>query len=260
VDTVYTSVSYTLTPGADVETLATIDETDTAAINLTGNASGNQIIGNDGNNVINGGGGVDQMTGRGGNDTYFVDNATDTVTESGGQGIDTVRTSVSWTLTAGADVEILRTTSDFGAIDLTGNSSGNVVIGNNASNILNGRDGNDELWGGSGHDSFLFDTALDAAFNVDIIADFDVPDDTNLNDDTILLDDAVFSSSLGLGNISAGEFVTGATAQDANDRIIYDDVTGALFYDSDGNGGTAAIQFAELTPGLALTNLDFLVV
>jgi hypothetical protein len=33
----------------------------------------------------------------------------------------------------------------------------------------------------------------------------------------------------------------------------------ALSYDSDGNGATPAIQFAKLTPGLALTYLDFLV-
>jgi serralysin len=36
--------------------------------------------------------------------------------------------------------------------------------------------------------------------------------------------------------------------------------TGALSYDSDGFGGTAAVQFAQLSPGLALTNIDFVVV
>ena len=41
---------------------------------------------------------------------------------------------------------------------------------------------------------------------------------------------------------------------------MYDSATGALFYDSDGVGGTAAIQFAELSAGLALTSQDFLVV
>jgi Ca2+-binding RTX toxin-like protein len=140
------------------------------------------------------------------------------------------------------------------AIDLSGNANGNIVRGNNGNNVIGGGNGRDTLTGLGGQDSFLFDTPLDAAINLDVITDFTVADDT------ILLDDAIFSSSLGLGNIAAGEFVIGTAALDANDRIIYDSNTGALFYDSDGVGGTAAIQFAELDTGLALTNLDFLVV
>ena len=37
-------------------------------------------------------------------------------------------------------------------------------------------------------------------------------------------------------------------------------VTGAVYYDSDGTGGVAQIQFAQLDPGLVLTNHDFFVV
>ena len=83
--------------------------------------------------------------------------------------------------------------------------------------------------------------------------------DFDLADDTIVLEDAVFGA-LAPGGLSGGEFVVGAAAQDANDYIIYNDVTGALLYDSDGAGGTAAIQFAELNPGLGLSNLDIIVV
>ena len=78
-------------------------------------------------------------------------------------------------------------------------------------------------------------------------------------DDTILLDQDIFSNNLGLGYISAGELVIGSAALDANDRIIYDSNTGVLSYDADGAGGSAAIQFAELPIGLALTYEDFLV-
>ena len=97
------------------------------------------------------------------------------------------------------------TTDDYvaGSIDLTGNASGNVVRGNNGNNVINGGDGNDELTGRGGEDSFLFDTALERGVNIDVVTDFDVADDT------ILLDDDIFSSGLGLGNISAGEFVIG---------------------------------------------------
>ena len=242
--------------------------------NLTGSLFHDDLWGDDGANVINGmagndtlkgfGGddtlngeaGVDTMFGGLGNDTYLVDNFNDIVQENGGQGNDTVRTSGSYRLTAGADIETLRTTNDNGSTDsvLSGNGNGNVVIGDNGHNRLNGGDGNDELTGRGGIDEFRFNTALNAAGNVDRITDF------NVADDEIQLDQDIFSSSLGLGNISAGELVIGAAAQDANDRIIYNSATGALFYDNDGVGGNAQVQFATLTAGLALTNLDFLVV
>ena len=47
---------------------------------------------------------------------------------------------------------------------------------------------------------------------------------------------------------------------DGNDRIIYNTTTGALYYDPDGDGAAAAVQFATLGTGLALTAADFFVV
>jgi Ca2+-binding RTX toxin-like protein len=156
----------------------------------------------------------------------------------------------------GAAVETLRTIddADLTAINLAGNATINDIIGNAGNNVINGGNGNDELIGRAGQDSFLFDSPLNAASNIDHVTDFSVADDT------ILLDQTIFSSSLGLGNISAGELVIGTVAQDADDRLIYDSTTGALFYDNDGNGGNAQVQFATLGTGLALTNLDFFVV
>jgi len=215
------------------------------------------LRGEDGNDYLRGGLGHDTMIGGTGNDTYEVDSVFDVVTETGSQGIDVVSASVSYTLPAGADVETLQTTNFGGtsAINLTGNSSGNLVIGNNGGNILNGGNGNDELTGRGGQDSFLFNTPLSAAFNVDVITDFTVADDA------IWLDDDVFTSNLLAGNSVAGsQFVIGTAALDGGDRIIYDDTTGAVYYDSDGIGGVAQIQFATLSAGLALTNFDFLVV
>jgi Ca2+-binding RTX toxin-like protein len=255
IDEVRTSTSYTLTAGADIEILRTTDDNGTLPLHLTGNSSGNQIIGNNGGNTINGGGGSDQLAGRGGNDTYIVNNANVTIVENGGQGIDTVQASVSYTLTEGADVEYVTTTDNFGfaAIDLTGNSSGNVVIGNLGNNVLNGGGGDDQLFGQAGQDQFLFNTALDAANNIDVIVDFWMPDDT------IVLENAIFGA-FAAGDLAAERFVVGTAAQDASDNIIYDINTGALFYDSDGTGAAAAIQFAEVSAGLALTHLDFLIV
>jgi Ca2+-binding RTX toxin-like protein len=251
-DVARTSTDFALTPGADIERLETTDPNGTANLLLYGNNTGNQIIGNAGHNYIDGQGGVDQMTGLAGNDTYIVDHANDRVTEAGGQGIDSVYAYVSWTLTAGSDVEVVIAASA-NSMNLTGNANGNVLLGNNASNILNGADGRDELTGFGGQDAFLFNTPLNAASNVDTITDF------NVADDTIRLEQAIFPA-FGIGTISADQFVISSQAQDANDRIIYDSNTGALFYDSDGVGGSSQVQFADLSSGLGLTNADFLVV
>jgi Ca2+-binding RTX toxin-like protein len=151
----------------------------------------------------------------------------------------------------------LETTNATGtaAINLTGNASGNVVIGNNGRNTLNGGGGRDELTGGGGDDLFLFNTPLDAVFNIDTITDYSVADDT------ILLDDSVFTEVTAIGfQIDPAQFVIAATAQDADDRIIYNSSTGALLYDADGTGATAAIQFATLSPGLGLQFFDFAIV
>ena len=77
-------------------------------------------------------------------------------------------------------------------------------------------------------------------------------------DDTIQLDDALFAG-VTAANLSS-VIVFGAAALDANDRIIYNSATGALYYDADGSGAGAAIQFAQLDAGVALTISDFAVI
>ena len=117
--------------------------------------------------------------------------------------------------------------------------------------MLDGKGGNDVLQGREGADRFGFTTALGAG-NVDLILDFQP------GVDTIALDDAVFAA-LAAGRARAGAFVIGAAAQDADDRIVYNPATGQLFFDADGSGAGAAIQFATLQAGLDLTAGDFTV-
>jgi Ca2+-binding RTX toxin-like protein len=57
--------------------------------------------------------------------------------------------------------------------------------------------------------------------------------------------------------LHSGAGVTAAA--DANDFLIYNATTGALYYDPDGNGDAAAVQFATLSAGLALTAGNFVV-
>jgi Ca2+-binding RTX toxin-like protein len=247
-DSVQSYISYTL--GANLENL----HLNYGNLNGTGNALDNYISGITGDNIIDGGLGVDTMSGSFGNDTYYVDNPSDSVRETAGQGSDTVRTTVSYGLPAGQDIEYLATMSHSGTapINLYGNFASNIVAGNDGANTIAGGDGRDELFGGGGQDRFQFDTPPNAATNLDVISDF------NVADDTIVLENAVFTA-LPAGPLAADRFRVG-TALDANDNVIYNAQNGALFYDADGNGAGAAVQFAQLTAGLALTANDFLVV
>jgi len=152
-DTVQTSVTYTLS--ANVETLVL---TGAAAINGTGNALNNTITGNAGNNTLNGGMGADTLIGGLGNDTYVVDNIGDRVTEGSNAGIDTVQSTISYTL--GTNLEHLTLTGS-AAVDGTGNALNNVITGNAGNNKLNGGAGADTMIGGLGNDTYVVDNAGD---------------------------------------------------------------------------------------------------
>ena len=69
-----------------------------------------------------------------------------------------------------------------------------------------------------------------------------------------------FMPGLANGTLAASAFRVGTTAIDASDRIIYNDDTGELFFDQDGTGAAAKVQFAEIDPGLAMSNQEFFVI
>ena len=252
-DTVAAKENFTLTPGAEVETLITTNDSGTSAIALVGNAFSQAIAGNAGNNYLDGGGGADTLYGRGGNDTFIVD-TNDFIVETVGGGTDTVAASGHYQLNGGAEVEILSTTNNAGtgAIDLTGNEVGQSMAGNAGANRLDGRGGHDLLIGFGGTDSFAFTTALGSG-NIDTIADM------VSGVDRILLDDAVFTG-LAPGMLVDAAFRVGSSAQDADDRIIYNPVTGVLLFDADGSGASGALHFATLSGAPGLTSADFFVI
>ncbi|MFN0193740.1 MAG: tandem-95 repeat protein [Aestuariivirga sp.] len=129
-------------------------------INGTGNALNNNLIGNGGSNILNGLGGGDYMQGNKGNDTFYVDNAADLVFEGFNEGIDTVRSSLSFAL--GSDLEKLYLLT--GALDGTGNSLSNFIYGNDSSNKIDGGMGADRLFGYKGNDTFTVDSTGDLVF------------------------------------------------------------------------------------------------
>jgi Ca2+-binding RTX toxin-like protein len=139
------------------------------------------------------------------------------------------------------------------AINLTGNALANYIIGNDGANVLNGGAGSDVLNGRGGADMFAFTDALGAT-NVDLVIDFVG------GSDRLALDDAIFAGIGTPGAFSAGAFVVGTQAADADDRIIYDQATGRLFYDADGSSAGAAVLFATLSGNPTLSASDFAVI
>jgi Ca2+-binding RTX toxin-like protein len=294
IDTVRSSVSWTL--GHDIEYLVL---TGTDSVNGTGNSLNNIIKGNSGNNslygeagddtlegndghdtlyggdgrdVLNGSTGNDTLYGGAGDDTYIVDSTGDIVSEDNGSGgdaggIDTVRSSVSWTL--GNNVEYLVLTAT-DSINGTGNALNNIIKGNSADNFLFGEDGNDtlegnegddDLFGGAGNDRLTGGVGSDDfGFNnfsegVDTITDF------NVAHDFIEVSAAGFGGGLSTVSFDPGQFIIGSSATTGQQRFIYNSATGGLFFDQDGNGsGFAQTKIAQLSTGLALTDANFRVI
>ena len=103
---------------------------------------------------LDGRGGADEMMGLPGNDTYIVGQVGDQVLEAVGDGTDTIRSTVTYTLPI--NVENL-TLAGGAAINGTGNELNNRMTGNPAGNTLNGRAGSDRMFGRGGNDTYVVD-------------------------------------------------------------------------------------------------------
>lgn len=256
IDTIQTSLStFSL---AKLSAIDNLTFTGTAAATLTGNALANTITGGSGNDKIDGFLGSDTMIGGQGNDSYIVDNIGDTVVENTDEGIDSVTSSVTYTLSD--NVENLTLTGSK-AIDGTGNSIDNLIIGNAKINTLiggagadtlDGGAGNDTLIGGDGADYFRFTTALGKT-NIETITDF------RHGEDKLLLDDAIFKSLKNL-TLTNDNIVNGTSAAAANDFLIFNGANKGLYYDADGNGKAAMVQIATLVGVSNIEAIDFAVV
>jgi Ca2+-binding RTX toxin-like protein len=162
---------------------------------LSGAAGEDTLYGGAGDDIIDGGKGGDWMIGGTGNDTYVVDNLLDIVDETGGDGIDLVKSSISFSLSAvPGDVENLLLTGT-AALSGSGNALANVITGNSGANTLYGLDGNDTLDGGLGNDT-MFGGNGDDIYIVN--AALDIVDETGTDG----IDTVVSSVTLSLSNLA----------------------------------------------------------
>jgi Ca2+-binding RTX toxin-like protein len=227
-DSVFSSVSFTLP--ANVENLTL---TGSANIDATGNTLANVLNGNSGNNQLDGGSGSDKMSGGAGDDTYVVDATGDTVTENANEGVDSVLSSVTYTLSANVENLTLTGTS---AINGTGNASDNVLTGNSAINTLTGGAGNDRLNGGAGADKMLGGIGNDT-YVVDVSGDA-VTENANEGTDTV---ESAITYTLG-SNVE-NLVLTGTAAINATGNTLNNVLTGnAAANKLDGGTGADTMQ------------------
>lgn len=121
--------------------------------------SGEDLFDNRGGKV------TDKIEGGAGDDTLIVDSAATKLKENGGsEGYDTVKSTVSYTLSENVERLILMGKRDINAkgnddqSDLYGNAGDNMLSAFDGNDILDGKKGNDTLNGGDGSDTFVFKT------------------------------------------------------------------------------------------------------
>jgi serralysin len=125
-----------------------------------------------------------------------------------------------------------------------GGSGDDVFVGNQVNNVFTGS---------AGADHFVFNLSP-SQNNIDIITDF------ISGVDIIDLDDSAFANLGSIGVLTADAFYVGVSAHDSTDRIIYDQKASALYYDVDGSGSAAAVQFAQLGKNITAAYSDFHIV
>lgn len=236
----------------------------TSADSVSGSSMKDKLYGLAGNDILNGGGGGDKMIGGAGNDTYVVDNKADQITELSGQGIDLVKSSVTYKL--GANAEKLALIGS-GAINGTGNALANTMAGNNAANklyggagsdklqggggndFLSGGAGKDSLTGGKGNDIFDFNTISETSAGIsrDVINDFSAVDKIDLS---------TIDANVGLTGNQAFTLTTGASFSGSFSgagKLYYDTSTHILWGNNDAD---AQADFSIQVKLSGLTNLS----
>lgn len=197
---------------------------------LNGGAGDDTLHGGDGSDELDGGAGIDAMTGGAGNDTYYIDEAADTVIEVLNEGADVVQAVVSYLL--GANVETL-TLSGNAAINGTGNALDNSITGNSANNTLDGGVGGDTMVGGDGDDIYIVDNVGDVTSETSVFGGVDTVQSAltrtlGANLENLMLTGA--SAINGFGNAS-NNIITGNSAANQLNGFDGADVL---------NGGTGA--------------------
>ncbi|SEA82077.1 Ca2+-binding protein, RTX toxin-related [Desulfuromusa kysingii] len=175
---------------------------------LYGELGDDVLSGDAGHDVLDGGAGGDVMAGGTGDDTYYVDSATDSITEETESGTDLVISEIDYVL--GDNLENLQLAEASTAASATGNSLDNCLEGNSLDNTLLGLDGADVLSGGAGAD------ILDGGIGGDTLIG-------GAGDDQYFVDDALdsISEDSGAGTDLVSATVSYTLADNVENLVLY---------------------------------------
>jgi Ca2+-binding RTX toxin-like protein len=167
------------------------------------------------------------------------------------------------TITGSVAATVKLVDGDLDASGYTG--AGLTVIATGDTNVIKTGAANDTVTGGAGDDTITLNggsdtVVLNSLGGVDTITDFTV----GAGGDKFNLSKAAFSALGTVGALAADAFEAGdglASAADAGTtRIVYDTLTGNLYYDADGNGAGAGVLIATLTGTPGVTEASFNIV
>lgn len=248
---------------------------------VIGSDFADRITGSGANEYFVGGGGVDTISGGLGHDIVAFWPAND---EPGGQGVVINLTMVGAVIQNDGlgNIENVTGIEEFDGTDFadnfTGDTNTNLFSGNGGNDTIRGGGGDDKLWGGEDRDSLNGGSGkdiLDGGRQSDTLTGGTGADDfilwfgdkANMGVDRITdmqAEDDIVLALEGLGGLATGwlaapNFLKGAgatAALTADHRVIYNTTNGALYFDEDGAGGTAAFQIATVSNLFNLTLTD----
>jgi Ca2+-binding RTX toxin-like protein len=249
------------------------------AVNLTGTAWADTLTGSAGNDYFRGEGGDDVLRGGTGFDVVIFDDAPGAVQADlslqralGAEGSDSLvgfeglsGSAFGDTLKGNSGLNLLEgmagndTLSGVGGSDelyggngndrLDGGAGNDVLMGELGKDRLLGSSGKDQIWGGGGadtltggigNDGFYFSEGPEAGGVFDRITDFMV------GEDHIYLYGPAYAGLGPDGTLASEAFTIGAAASTSDQRLIFNDQTGHLYYDIDGNGAQAQVLLASI--------------
>lgn len=208
---------------------------------ITGNDLDNTILGRSGTDAINGQAGNDFIDGGGDTDTvvYQFDPAgvsVDLAAGSATDGFGDTDVLVGIENIIGSELDD-NLTGDENVNNLAGRDGNDSIVGQGGDDFLVGAAGSDTLSAGSGNDSFVYFSPAEGG---DTITDFEV------GTDAIAIVSPAFGGGLSSGSLSSAQFLIGSAATDSDQRFIFDDDSGDLFFDLDGSGSASQQLIANI--------------